>query len=42
MDEKKRRVKIPFYNSDDCKRIRVVIEGINELGQLSREEKIFE
>jgi hypothetical protein len=42
MDEKKRRVKIPFYNSDDCKRIRVVIEGLNELGQLTREEKIFE
>ncbi len=42
MDEKKRRVKIPFYNSDDCKRIRVVIEGINEFGQLTREEKIFE
>lgn len=41
LDAKKRRAMIPFYNSDDCKRIRVVIEGINELGQLTREEKIF-
>jgi hypothetical protein len=42
MDAKKRRVVIPFYNSDGCKKIRVVIEGINENGQLTREEKVFE
>ncbi len=42
MDKKTRRIKIPFYNSDNCKKIRVVIEGINKLGQLTREEKIFE
>ncbi len=42
MDKTTRRVTIPFYNSDNCKKIRVVIEGINELGQLTREEKFFE
>ena len=42
MDANNRRVKIPFYNSDNCKRIKVVIEGINQNGQLTREEKIFE
>ncbi|MBS1511200.1 MAG: hypothetical protein JST86_10180 [Bacteroidetes bacterium] len=41
-DKKTRRIKVPFYNSDNCKRIRVIVEGINHLGQLSREEKIFE
>jgi len=41
-DKKTRRIKIPFYNSDNCKKIRVVIEGINQNGQLTREEKIFE
>jgi hypothetical protein len=42
MDKTTRRVTIPFYNNDKCKKIRVVIEGMNELGQLTREEKIFE
>ncbi|MEI9935350.1 MAG: hypothetical protein WDM71_11005 [Ferruginibacter sp.] len=42
MDDKKRRITIPFYNNDNCKKIKVVIEGMNELGQLTREEKIFE
>ena len=42
MDDKKRRITIPFYNSDNCKKFRVIIEGINEAGQLTREEKIFE
>jgi hypothetical protein len=42
MDAKNRRVTIPFYNSDNCKKIKVVIEGLNENGQLTREEKIFE
>jgi len=39
MDANNRRVKIPFYNSDNCKKIRVVIEGINQNGLLTREEK---
>jgi hypothetical protein len=42
LDKKTRRIKIPFYNSDNCKKIRVVIEGLNKLGLLTREEKIFE
>lgn len=42
MNPQNKRVTIPFYNNDSGKRLRVVIEGINELGQLSREEKIFE
>jgi hypothetical protein len=42
LDKKVRRVTIPFYNTDNCKRIKVVIEGLNELGQLTREEKIFQ
>jgi len=41
-DKKTRRIKIPFYNTDNCKKIRVVIEGINKLGQFTREEKFFE
>lgn len=42
MNPQNKRVTIPFYNNDNAKRIRVVIEGINDLGQLTREEKIFE
>ncbi|MBI3882897.1 MAG: hypothetical protein HY305_01405 [Sphingobacteriales bacterium] len=42
MDKNNRRITIPFYNSDNCKKIRIVIEGMNELGKLTREEKILE
>ncbi len=42
MDKKIRRVTLPFFNNDKCKRIRVIIEGMNENGQLTREEKVFE
>ncbi|MFN8250858.1 MAG: hypothetical protein U0V75_03165 [Ferruginibacter sp.] len=42
MDAKTRRVSIPVFNSSNCKKMKVVIEGINELGQLTREEKVFE
>jgi hypothetical protein len=42
MDAKTRRVTIPVFNSSNCKKMKVVIEGINELGQLTREEKVFE
>jgi hypothetical protein len=41
-DKNTRRMVIPFFNSDNCKKIRVTIEGINEAGQLTREEKIIE
>ena len=42
MDSKNKRVTIPFYNNDNGKKFRVIIEGMNEAGQLTREEKIFE
>ncbi len=42
IDKNNRRITIPFYNSDNCKKIRVIVEGINELGQLTKEEKIFQ
>lgn len=42
MDAKTRRISIPVFNSSNCKKMKVVIEGINEMGQLTREEKIFE
>ena len=41
-DKNTRRVTVPFYNSDYCKKIRVTVEGINEIGQLTREEKIIQ
>jgi hypothetical protein len=42
MDIKTRRVTLPVFNNSNGKKIRVVIEGINEIGQLTREEKVFE
>jgi len=41
-DKSSRRISIPFFNSDNCKKIRVTIEGINEAGELTREEKIIQ
>lgn len=41
-DKTTRRIKIPFFNSDNCKKIRVIIEGINADGQLTHEEKVFQ
>jgi hypothetical protein len=41
-DKNTRRITIPFFNSDNCKKIRVTIEGINEAGLMTREEKIIE
>ena len=40
-DKNSRRITLPFYNNDNCKKIRVIVEGINEMGVLTREEKIF-
>lgn len=42
MDANKRRVILPFFNNDKSKRFRVVIEGLNEYGQFTSEEKIIE
>jgi hypothetical protein len=40
-DKNMRRITLPFYNSDNGKKLRVIVEGINENGVLTREEKIF-
>ncbi len=42
IDKNSRRITLPFFNSDNCKKLRVIVEGINEFGVLTREEKIFE
>lgn len=42
MDAATRTVTLPVFNSSNCKKIKVVIEGMNELGQLTRVEKVFE
>lgn len=41
-DKDSRRVLFTFYNNDVTRRFRIVIEGCNESGQLTRIEKIFE
>lgn len=41
-DKNTRRATLPFFNNDTGKKIRVTIEGINEAGKLTREEKIIE
>ena len=42
IENTKRRITIPFFNNDHTTKLRVVIEGINEYGQLTSEEKIIE
>lgn len=41
-DKNSRRIVLPFFNSDNCKKIRVVVEGIDENGLFTREEKFFD
>ena len=41
-DATNRKVSIEFYNNDVSKKLRVVLEGINEEGKLTRVEKIIE
>ncbi len=41
-DKLNRRFTIQFYNNDITKKIRVVLEGINEEGKLARIEKILQ
>jgi len=41
-DARTRRVTLPFYNNDSAKKIRVVIEGVDQNGKLCHEEKIIE
>ena len=40
-DKDNRKVTIQFYNNDVTKRIRLVLEGINEDGKLTRIEKVL-
>ncbi len=37
-----RRVTIPFYNNDITKKIKIIIEGCNEEGKLTRTEKVLQ
>lgn len=41
-DKDSRRILFTFYNNDVTRRFRIVVEGCNENGQLTRIEKIFE
>ena len=41
-DKDSRRVLFSFYNNDVTRRFRIVIEGCDEQGKLTRIEKIFE
>lgn len=41
-DKQNRRILLTFYNNDVTTRMRVVVEGINMEGKLTRIEKIFE
>ncbi len=41
-DKVNRKVPVIFYNNDFTKRIRIVLEGINETGKMIRIEKIVE
>jgi hypothetical protein len=41
-DKDHRRIFLSFYNNDITKKIRVVIEGVNEEGKLTSSEKVFQ
>jgi hypothetical protein len=41
-DKNSRRILYTFYNNDVTRRFRVVVEGCDEQGRLTRMEKIFE
>jgi hypothetical protein len=41
-DANNRRILFTFYNNDITKKLRVVIEGVNMEGKLTRIEKIIE
>lgn len=40
-DKTHRRLFLTFYNNDVTKKFRIIIEGCNELGKLTRVEKVF-
>jgi hypothetical protein len=41
-DKNNHKITLQFYNNDVSKRLRVILEGINEEGQVTRVEKILE
>jgi hypothetical protein len=41
-DKNNHKISLTFYNNDVSKRLRIVLEGMNEDGQLTRVEKILE
>ncbi|MBO9198940.1 MULTISPECIES: hypothetical protein [Niastella] len=41
-DKSNHKITLTFYNNDVSKRIRIILEGMNEEGQLTRVEKIIE
>ena len=42
LDKDKRKTTVSFYNNDISKKLRVVIEGVNDIGKLTRVESIIE
>jgi hypothetical protein len=42
MDKSEMKATVQFYNNDISKRLRVVLEGINEDGKLVRIEKFLQ
>ncbi|TAE12188.1 MAG: hypothetical protein EAZ67_13175 [Cytophagales bacterium] len=42
LDAKNKRITVPIYNNDFSKRVRIVVEGMNEDGQLFRFDKIVQ
>jgi hypothetical protein len=41
-DKNSRKITLTFYNNDVSKRLRIVLEGMNEYGQLTRVEKLVD
>ncbi|MEJ7735833.1 MAG: hypothetical protein WKF97_00290 [Chitinophagaceae bacterium] len=42
LDKERKKVTIHFYNNDISKKLRVIIEGVNELGKLTRVDSMIE
>jgi hypothetical protein len=41
-DKNSRKITLTFYNNDVSKRLRIILEGMNEYGQLTRVEKLID
>lgn len=41
LDKSQQQQKISFYNSDNCKKIRIILEGVTADGRLCRIEKVY-